>query len=282
MLKTQPERERLSRNASLATNAGSRDICDTNASSISRRLKMTTTLQGTSNLRKPTLYGMFPKRNQHQVPRRKKQRCNVLESENYVLKDKLQSSRIVCLRTHRQHWYLDSRCSRHKTGYVTYGDNNQGNILRIRKIVNASQAIINNVLYVEGLEHNLLSISQLCDRGNKVSFDSNCCNIRDGKDNKVKFISHRINNIYMKISLLYFQNVSFQKKHRRVAHINLKHLEKVSPKELVVGLPKLNFKTKDICDTCQKCKQTKKKISSKNVISTTRSLVLLHMDLFGV
>ncbi|XP_019459950.1 PREDICTED: uncharacterized protein LOC109359709 [Lupinus angustifolius] len=52
-------------------------------------------------------------------------------------------------------------------GHVTYGDNNQGKILGVGKIGNASQTINKNVLYVEGLEHNLLSISQLSDNGNK-------------------------------------------------------------------------------------------------------------------
>ncbi|KAF1878140.1 hypothetical protein Lal_00049308 [Lupinus albus] len=71
----------------------------------------------------------------------------------------------VCLRILRQHRYLDSGCSRHMTGdkskfldltlrdkgYVTYGDNNKGNILGIGRVGNASQAIVDNVLYVEGL-----------------------------------------------------------------------------------------------------------------------------------
>ncbi|KAF1885917.1 hypothetical protein Lal_00049321, partial [Lupinus albus] len=84
----------------------------------------------------------------------------------------------VCLRTQGQKWYLDSGCSRHMTGdrsnfldlslkgkgYVTYGDNNKGKILGTGTVGNSSHTQIENVLYVEGLEHNLLSISQLCDK----------------------------------------------------------------------------------------------------------------------
>ena len=36
-----------------------------------------------------------------------------------------------------------------------------------------------NVLLVEGLKHNLISISQLCDKGFKVMFDPNSCLIYD-------------------------------------------------------------------------------------------------------
>ena len=32
-----------------------------------------------------------------------------------------------------------------------------------------------NVMYVNGLKHNLLSVSQMCDQGNEVIFRSNGC-----------------------------------------------------------------------------------------------------------
>ena len=62
-------------------------------------------------------------------------------------------------------------------GYVTYGDNNKGKILGTGKVGKTSSTSIDNVLYVEGLKHNLLSISQLCDKGNEVIFNSYSCSI---------------------------------------------------------------------------------------------------------
>jgi len=44
-------------------------------------------------------------------------------------------------------------------GYVTYGDNNRGRILRVGDIGENDKVIIKDVLLVEGLKHNLLSIS---------------------------------------------------------------------------------------------------------------------------
>jgi hypothetical protein len=35
-----------------------------------------------------------------------------------------------------------------------------------------------NVLLVEDMKHNLLSVSQMCDQGHKVTFDSQKCEIR--------------------------------------------------------------------------------------------------------
>ena len=57
-------------------------------------------------------------------------------------------------------------------GHVTYGDNNKGKIIGIGKIGTSSSTPIENVLLVEGLKHSLLSVSQLCDREYKLSFDS--------------------------------------------------------------------------------------------------------------
>ena len=36
-----------------------------------------------------------------------------------------------------------------------------------------------NFMYVDGLQHNLLSVSQMCDRGNEVIFRSNGCIVRE-------------------------------------------------------------------------------------------------------
>nr|KYP35586.1 hypothetical protein KK1_043371 [Cajanus cajan] len=53
-------------------------------------------------------------------------------------------------------------------GFVTYGDNNKGKILGCGNIGNTSFSLIENVLLIKGLKHNLSSISELCDKGFKV------------------------------------------------------------------------------------------------------------------
>jgi len=50
-------------------------------------------------------------------------------------------------------------------GFVTYGDNNKGRILGRGDVESHDSIIIKAVLLVDGLKHNLLSISQLCDKG---------------------------------------------------------------------------------------------------------------------
>ena len=86
-------------------------------------------------------------------------------------------------------WYLDSRCSRHMTGnkehfnkldakdgeHITFGDNAKGKIIGIREIGNPQFLSIHHVLFIDGHKHNLLSISELCDMGNKVTFYPKNC-----------------------------------------------------------------------------------------------------------
>ena len=175
-------------------------------------------------------------------------------------------------------------------GHITYGDNNKGKILGIGKVGKTPSTSIDNVLYVEGLKHSLLSISQLCDKGNEVVFNSKSCSIKGEKDNVTKFQGQRVNNVYM----IDLDNISSNDAHcliskeddswlwhRRIAHIHMNHLNKLISKQLVVGLPSIKFKMEGLCDACQKGKQVKASFMSKNVVSTSRPLQLLHLDLFG-
>ena len=84
-----------------------------------------------------------------------------------------------------------------KSRHVTYGGNNKGRILGVGKIGTNSSTSIENVLLVEGLKHNLLSVSQLCDKGYLVSFDSHNCVIENKHNRSIKHIGYRTNNVYM-------------------------------------------------------------------------------------
>jgi len=74
---------------------------------------------------------------------------------------------------------------------VTFGNNDKGKIRGKGTISKLNYAKIENVLYVEGLKHNLLSISQLCDSGFEVVFKPNICEIRQNSSNKLFFSRSR-------------------------------------------------------------------------------------------
>ena len=49
---------------------------------------------------------------------------------------------------------------------------------------------------VDGLRHNLLSISQFCDNGYDVMFDKTNCTVFSKNDNSMVFKGKRIDNVY--------------------------------------------------------------------------------------
>ena len=55
-------------------------------------------------------------------------------------------------------------------GSIIFADNKKDKIIRVGNIGNSSKPLIERVFLVEGLKHNLLSISQLCDNGFVVLF----------------------------------------------------------------------------------------------------------------
>nr|KYP36604.1 Retrovirus-related Pol polyprotein from transposon TNT 1-94 [Cajanus cajan] len=69
--------------------------------------------------------------------------------------------------------------------------------------------------------------------------------------------------------------------HKRIAHINMKHLNKLISKDFEIGLPKIKFEKNKLCDACQEGKQVKVSFKPKNIVTTSRPLELLPMDLFG-
>jgi hypothetical protein len=66
-----------------------------------------------------------------------------------------------------------------RDGSISFGNDDSTKIIgkgivRIRNKNTKEQ----NVLLVEDMKHNILSVSQMCDKGHKVTFDSQKCEIR--------------------------------------------------------------------------------------------------------
>ena len=83
-------------------------------------------------------------------------------------------------------------------GNVGFGGGQKGRIIGTSTIGN-SQTIINKVWLVDGLKHNLLSISQLCDTGYEVVFNKDFCSVINS-DKTIVFKGKRKGNVY-KINL---------------------------------------------------------------------------------
>ncbi|GJR06757.1 retrovirus-related pol polyprotein from transposon TNT 1-94 [Tanacetum coccineum] len=127
---------------------------------------------------------------------------------------------------------------------------------------------------------------QICDNQCKVTFSEHDSEIT--KDGKVICRGIRKKGLYvMKLGnkpkdqiCLTTIDENSTLWHRRLGHANMRLIQSLASKDLVRNLPKLKF-DQHFCDACKIGKQVHAGHKAKNVVSTTRCLELLHMDLFG-
>jgi hypothetical protein len=86
-----------------------------------------------------------------------------------------------------------------KGGNVAFGDDSSAKILG-EGVVELGRKNVKskNVLLVEELNNNLLSVSKMCDQGYTLTFDSRKCKIRENNSGRlVATTTRRTNNIYI-------------------------------------------------------------------------------------
>ncbi|GJS64329.1 putative ribonuclease H-like domain-containing protein [Tanacetum coccineum] len=208
---------------------------------------------------------------------------------------------------------VDSGCSRSMTGNKEKLDDFvqiKGGIVKFgggdgrisgKGTIRTSKLDFENVYYVEELQHfNLFSVSQICDKKNKVLFTDTDCLVLSEEfqlpdESQVVLRIPREHDLYtfhisdlqpeQKVTCL-VAKASLDEStrwHRRMAHVNFKTINKLAKEGLVDGLPlKVFNQMKHNCVACHQRKAYKasfKHISAVRLI--TETLQLLHMDLFG-
>eukprot|EP00253_Pinus_taeda_P015448 PITA_15448 len=197
-------------------------------------------------------------------------------------------------------WYIDSGCSKHMTGdkeklesysalekgkKVSFGNDTPATIkgkgiAQLKENVKAG-----NVLYVDGLKHNLLSVSQMCDQRTEVIFRSNgflVCDLDTGKT----VIKGKItpNNLYI---FEEGQQQCYLSKddehwlwHRRLGHLSFSQIRKACKYQAVRDLPDIKIPDNTMCKSCQFGKQTRTNFPEKEG-SASMPLELVHTDTCG-
>lgn len=114
--------------------------------------------------------------------------------------------------------------------FMGFRGNQKRRIIGSRNISNGSLLSITNFLLVDGLMHNLLSISQLSDNSYALIFNQNSCISISQIDGSILFNGKRKNNIYkIRLSDLKNQNVKCLMYvneeqwiwHRRSGHVSM-------------------------------------------------------------
>ncbi|GJU64797.1 putative ribonuclease H-like domain-containing protein, partial [Tanacetum coccineum] len=207
---------------------------------------------------------------------------------------------------------IDSRCSRHMTGnmsyltnyeeidggYVAFGGNPKGGKITGKGTIKTGNLDFENTYFVRELKFNLFSVSQMCDKKNSVLFNDTECivlspNFKLIDESQALLRVPRKNNMYSVdlknivpkggLTYLFAKATSDESKlwYRRLGHLNFKTMNKLVKGNLVRGLPSKLFETDQTCVACQKRKQHRASCKSKTENSISLPLHLLHMDLFG-
>jgi hypothetical protein len=146
-----------------------------------------------------------------------------------------------------RHWVIDSGCTNHMTNErkifshldedisdfdnITFGDDSKGGVKGIGEVPVSKDYNLSNVLLVDSLNLNLLSIAQLCDNGYKCTFTSNDFEVTslDGKDYIFKGFRHE--SLYLvdfsskkaSLTTCLFSKASMGWLwHRRLGHVGMK------------------------------------------------------------
>ena len=165
----------------------------------------------------------------------------------------------MCDEQYHAKWYIDSGCSRHMTGrkenlrdyrslenagVVKFGNNHKCQVKGYGKVTNGNFTV-NRVAYVEGLQHNLISVSQLVvGTGNQVVFNEEGSIIANAKTNEVLLKSKRYGDMFTldikpivgKPAVCLLSKASNELSwlwHRRLSHLNFRNINKLVTEDLV-------------------------------------------------
>nr|GEV62588.1 retrovirus-related Pol polyprotein from transposon TNT 1-94 [Tanacetum cinerariifolium] len=152
-----------------------------------------------------------------------------------------------------------------------------------------SDSVISRVYYMEGLGHNLFSVGKFCDSNLEVAFRKHSCYVRH-TDGFELIKGSRGSNFYtisvedmMKSSPICLLSKASKNKswlwNRRLNHLNFDTINDLTRKDLVRGLPRLQFEKDHLCSACQLGKSKKHTYKPKTENTNVGVLNTLHMDL---
>jgi transposase InsO family protein len=158
-------------------------------------------------------------------------------------------------------------------------------------VLGSNAPIKESVLYVPGIQKNLLSVGSLADRGLRILFDKSHAFLLDPSLRTLG-----VGTRHPRTGLYQFPSVSSPISlnavshtpapdltrlwHLRLGHLNYKSLLFMSQHPIALGLPKLSPPT-DPCPTCALGKQTRDRAPKRSPNRSSVPLGLIHSDLCG-
>ena len=165
-------------------------------------------------------------------------------------------------------WCFNSGSSGHMTGNreflinlqpcslesLTFGDGGKGIVLRSGSLKVPGMPKLENVLLVDGLKVNLISISQLCDDNLLVQFTKESCLVTNNSNLCVIKGKRSLDNYYLLTlsrtccsTLMNNSDIW----HRRLGHISPRSVNETIVTDVLLGIPKMKVDPRKICGSCQ-------------------------------
>ena len=146
--------------------------------------------------------------------------------------------------------------------------------------------ILNHVLFVPDLAHNLISVSQASQGGKVTSFYEHTCKIFN-KRRELLAVGHRVGKLYL---LNCFHNASAHSLsansdevlwHRRFCHLGMSNLRKIISNDLVRGIDCKITKDSFVCENCCDGKNHRVSFPKSEGNKKREVFDLIHSDVCG-
>jgi hypothetical protein len=143
---------------------------------------------------------------------------------------------------------------------IIFGDNSKGKVIGLGKVAITLDHSISNVLHVDSLSYNLLSISQLCEMGYNCLFTNKGVEFFRREDSSIVFTGRLKNKLYLvdfsksktKIETCLVAKFSMGWLwHRRLAYVGMRNLAKLLKDNHILRLTNVRFEKDRICSACQ-------------------------------
>ena len=159
---------------------------------------------------------------------------------------------------------------------IIFGDNSKGEVVGLGKVAITTNSSISNVLHVDPLGYNLLSVSQLCEAGYNCLFTEKGVEVFKREDSSVVFMGRLKGKLYLvdfNKSKAKLETCLMAKSsmgwlwHRRLAHVGMRNLAKLQKDNHIIGLTNVEFEKDRICGACQAGKQVSVPHPPKSILT---------------
>src|SRR4051812_43477081 len=173
---------------------------------------------------------------------------------------------------------------------VSYGDKTSSQVLGFGKVVVNPNVSLVVVMLVKTLSYNLLPVCSLAVMGLSSFFNEHSMVPMWSKSLMVAFVGYVEHELYVvdfsgtttpHDLCLYAKADKGWLWHRRLAHVNMRTLQRLHSEGHILGINDVCFAKDRVCRACIEGYLHETPHKALNQITTERCLELLHMDLFG-